>query len=235
MPACWVGKWFCSWVGEPVGSQSFWTLEKKAWAKQGSGLWVWKRWKLQLEVGEGRLGGRRSDVTTARRFRSPAPERMTSSSVGLELGCCDPREPTIAPPQPGSLPAPASHRRLGPWPPTRGLWRWTSRRRRPSRWVGFSRKRVRGSVLAGDHSWIGHSLFWSGRVWGACEDGAWTLNWLCLSIRLLGYIRAGECSHGWRAQPPVFRESRLIVDCCTLPTWIIITFVSFSTSGFWAS
>lgn len=55
-------------------------------AKQGSAPGVRKRRKLQLPGGEGRLGGRRSDVTAARRFRSPAPERMTAPSVGRELG-----------------------------------------------------------------------------------------------------------------------------------------------------
>uniref|UniRef100_A0A7N5KB01 RNA helicase n=1 Tax=Ailuropoda melanoleuca TaxID=9646 RepID=A0A7N5KB01_AILME len=47
--------------------------------------------KLELEVGEGQPGGAESDVTAARRFRSPVPERMTSPSVGLELGLLQPQ------------------------------------------------------------------------------------------------------------------------------------------------
>ena len=75
---------------------------------------VRKRRTLQLEVGEGRAGAD-SDVTVARRFRSPPPKRMTSPSVGPERGLLRPHgahdraspasesASTSVPPAPGTM------------------------------------------------------------------------------------------------------------------------------------
>lgn len=145
---------------------------KRAWANQGLGRGLWKRWKLQLEVGE--AAGWAQSPTSPRRATS-APQRLSEWLLpwwGWSWAYGDPGESTIAPPQPASQ----SLQRLEPWPPIRGPWQWTNRRRRRSRWVDFSRKRVRGSGLAGDHPRIRHSLLWSGRVWDAFEDGGWSLD-----------------------------------------------------------
>lgn len=91
----------------------------------GSGCWIRKcelsrRWEWGSEGDrsdspKGPRAGADSDVTAARRFRSPAPERMTSPSVGPEPG--SPRPPgahdravtagesasTSVPPTPGTM------------------------------------------------------------------------------------------------------------------------------------
>ena len=64
-------------------SLQFCVLNKKLWAVQGVG--VRRRQERQSMGVRGCQAGADSDVTAARRFRSPAPERMTSPSVGPGL------------------------------------------------------------------------------------------------------------------------------------------------------
>ena len=116
------------------------------------------------------------------RFESRRPAR-TLTSLGRAISGPQLRSEWLSPPRgcsrPGLLIAPhkpprCQHLRPSlcpwPWPPTRGPWRWTSRKRQPSRWVAFSCERVRGLILAGMRSWK-KLLPWlvrdgMGYVWG---------------------------------------------------------------------
>ncbi|NIG60112.1 ATP-dependent RNA helicase DDX19A [Pontoporia blainvillei] len=85
--------WFRSLVGEPIDrslgtlryylSLRFWTLDKKPRAMKGWGTEGDKR-ASPKRVRGGRSGAD-SDVTAARRFRSPAPERKNSPLFGAGI------------------------------------------------------------------------------------------------------------------------------------------------------
>lgn len=169
----------------------FWTFDKKPRAM--------KRWGPEGDKSaspkrvRGGRSGADSDVTAARRFRSPAPERKNSPLFGAGVYpdrgsrrasrlVCRHLRPRRA--------CDHGHRLVGP-----GGGRAGSGSR-----VGELASAVKGSGgRFGRDQMPGkrHSLGWSGPGWGARRDGAWTLSWLCLPTRQppTDYVSAGERSH----------------------------------------